>query len=61
MLLMLVCCVALSAQEMRYYVLALLYRGPNATTVSAEESKKLQAGHMANIQKPAGDLFVRHR
>ena len=54
MLLMLVCCAALSAQEMRYYVLALLYRGPNATTVSAEESKKLQAGHMANIQKLAG-------
>ncbi len=54
-LLLFVFCASLSAIEMRFYVMAILYRGPNATTVSAEESKKLQAGHMANITKLAGE------
>lgn len=44
-------CGTLTAQEMRFYVMGLLYRGPNATTEVTETSKKLQAGHMANINK----------
>ena len=40
---------------MRIYVMGLLYRGPNATPEVTETSKKLQAGHMANINKMAAD------
>ncbi len=46
-------CTTLSAIEMRFYVMGMLYRGPNAKTEVTEESKKLQAGHMANITKLA--------
>ena len=35
--------------------MGLLYRGPNATAEVTETSKKLQAGHMANINKMAAD------
>ncbi len=59
-LLLLVCCSALSAQEVRFYVLAMLYRGPNATTVNTEESKKPQAGEktliLAGPMGGSGDL-----
>lgn len=38
---------------MRFYVLGLLYQGPKWTPEVTEETKQLQAGHMANINKMA--------
>jgi uncharacterized protein len=52
------------AQEPRYematYYVGILKRGPKWTAESTEETKKLQAGHMANIKKMAatGKLIV---
>lgn len=45
---------------MTYYVLGLLRRGPNSGQGTAEESAKIQEGHMANIRKMAesGKLIV---
>ena len=48
-------CGTLSALEMRFYVMGLLYRGPKATAEVMETSKKLQAGHMANMNRMAAD------
>lgn len=45
----------LAAQEMRFYVMGMLYRGPQWTAEATEEVKKLQEGHMANINKLAGE------
>lgn len=49
-----------SKSEMTYYVLGLLRRGPNSGQGTAEESAKIQEGHMANIRKMAesGKLIV---
>jgi len=46
--------------EMTTYVMGLLRKGPNFSTGSTEENQKIQAGHMANIQKMAdvGKLIV---
>jgi uncharacterized protein YciI len=46
--------------EMTTYILGLLHRGPNWSPGVTEETKKIQAGHMANIQKMAatGKLIV---
>ena len=54
-LLLFVFCSVLSAREMRFYVLGLLYQGPKWTP---EETKQWQAGHLANINKmaPEGKL-----
>jgi uncharacterized protein len=52
------------AQEARYemttYYVGILKRGPNWTPAVTEETKKIQAGHMANIRKMAdsGKLVV---
>jgi len=52
------------AQEPRYemttYYVGILKRGPNWTPAITEETKKIQAGHMANIRKMAdtGKLVV---
>ena len=54
-LLLFFCCATLSAIEMRFYVMGMVYRGPNTKTEVTEESKKLQAGHMANITKLAAE------
>jgi uncharacterized protein len=46
--------------EMRMYVFGTLKRGPNAGKGDKAEQDKIQAGHMANIQKmaAAGKLIV---
>ncbi len=46
--------------EMTNYVMGLLRKGPNWTSASTEESKRVQAGHLANINKMAatGKLIV---
>ncbi len=46
--------------EMTTYYLGFLYRGPKWTPQETEETKKIQEGHMANIQKMAaiGKLVV---
>jgi len=41
------------AYEMTTYVVGFLKKGPSWTAESTEETKKVQAGHMANIQKMA--------
>ena len=38
---------------MRFYVMGLLYQGVKWTAEVTEETKKLQAGHMANINRLA--------
>ena len=38
---------------MESYVFGLLYRGPASTTEETPETKKLQEGHMANINRMA--------
>ena len=55
MLLLFVFSLSLTAQEMRFYVMGMLYRGPQWTAEATEEVKKLQEGHMANINKLAGE------
>lgn len=46
--------------EIEKYQFGLLKRGPNSTTESTPETQKIQAGHMANINKMAklGKLFA---
>jgi uncharacterized protein YciI len=46
--------------EMTTYFVGILKRGPKWTAEVTEETKKLQAGHMANIRKmaEAGKLIV---
>jgi uncharacterized protein YciI len=46
--------------EMTNYIVGFLERGPNWTPGVTEETKKIQAGHMANIRKMAdtGKLLV---
>lgn len=46
--------------DMRFYVLGLLKRGPKWTAEDTPETRKIQEGHMANIQKmaAAGKLIV---
>ncbi len=55
LLILLLLCGTLNAIEMRIYVMGMLYRGPKATAEVTETSKKLQAGHMANINKMAAE------
>ena len=51
LIILLLGCSTLTAIEMRFYVLGMLYRGPKASAEVTEESRRLQAGHMANIQE----------
>ena len=46
--------------EMRFYVFGMLKRGPKWTAEDTPETRKIQEGHMANIQKMAamGKLIV---
>jgi uncharacterized protein YciI len=55
LLLLLVFALSLSAQDMRFYVMGMLYRGPQWTPEVTEETRKLQEGHMANINKLADE------
>jgi uncharacterized protein len=55
LLLLLVFSLSVSAQDMRFYVMGMLYRGPKWTPEVTEETKKLQEGHMANITKLADE------
>jgi uncharacterized protein len=41
--------------EMTLYYMVLLYRGPEAAKFDATDRQKIQAGHMANIEKMAAD------
>ncbi|MBM3787823.1 MAG: hypothetical protein FJW30_26005 [Acidobacteria bacterium] len=41
--------------EMRFYVFAILEKGPKWTPEVTPESQELQKGHMANIQKLAAE------
>ena len=49
-----------AAMEMAQYVVALLYRGPNATSEVTPEVMELQAAHLANISRLAesGDMAL---
>lgn len=56
-LVLLLALVGVSAQDipMRFYVLGILEKGPNWTPEVTEETKKIQAGHMANIKRLADE------
>jgi uncharacterized protein YciI len=55
LLLLLILALPLCAQDvpMRFYVMAILEKGPNWTKEATPEVKELQKGHMANIGRMA--------
>ena len=54
----LACYPALAQNELKYemtnYVVGFLHKGPKWTAERTEETRKIQEGHMANINKMAG-------